>query len=76
MLARERVLTPPIQVNDPHFIAPSLPFNIIPECTQNITTLVIFIADLLFLDAGYDQFAMGKDSADECNANWRGCSGD
>lgn len=31
---------------------------------------VIFIADLLFLDAGYDQFAMGKDPADKCDADW------
>lgn len=76
MLAREGALTPPIQANDPYFVPPSLPFNIVPECTQDITTLAVFIVDLLLPDAGYDQFAMGKDSADKSDANWRGCSGD
>lgn len=76
MLAGEGALTPPVQAHDPHFVPPSLPCNIGPECTQDFALFVVFIADLLFLDAGYDRLAMGKGLADECDANWRGCSRD
>lgn len=76
VLAGKVALTPPIQAHDTHFVPPSLPCNIVPEFTQYFATFVILIADLLFLDAGYDQFAMGKDPADKCDANRRGCSRD